>query len=188
MGEMLISYVIGLSDIELMEHSLVKEAIIAEESLNGKEIDGFSDDFDQIYDNVIGQASIQKVGDKINPEKCRYLGELHHADYLLHGSIDYLGTGESSFMSPLPIYNFSYKAPSLEAVVTVRLIKANTGEVIWLTQKRGVSKESLWKYRGLSIGSDELNDQLFLEALEKISKKVIKQMQEDTNKGILIFN
>ena len=70
---------------------------------------------------------------------------MQHAKYLLHGSIDYLGTGESSFMLPFPKYDFSYKAPYLDAVVTIRLIKADTGEVVWLAQKRGASKESLWR-------------------------------------------
>ena len=167
----------------------MKEAVIAEQSLNGTSGDNIvgSDDFDAIYDGVAGQACLQRIGDKVNPDKTKYLGEVHHAEYLLHGSIDYLGTGESSFMSPFPAYDFSYKAPYLDAVVTIRLIKADTGEVIWLTQQRGASKESLWKYKGVAIGSDELNNQLFVEALEKISKKVMKQMSEDMKKGVLKF-
>ena len=189
MEDLLLSDIMNFPDIDLMERSTVKEAVLAEQSLNGTSVDNIvgTDDFDVIYDGVAGQACLQKVGDKVNPEKTKYLGEAHHARYLLHGSIDYLGTGESSFMSPLPAYDFSYKAPCLDAVVTIRLIKADTGEVIWLTQKRGASKESLWKYKGVSIGSDELNNQLFVEALEKISKKVMKQMTEDMKKGILKF-
>ena len=187
--ELLLSDIMNLPDIDLMERSTVKEAVIAEQSLNGTSVDNIvcSDDFDAIYDGVAGQACLQRIGDKVNPDKTKYLGEAHHAKYLLHGSIDYLGTGESSFMSPLPAYDFSYKAPYLDAVVTIRLIKADTGEVIWLTQQRGASKESLWKYKGVAIGSDELNNQLFVEALEKISKKVMKQMSEDMKKGVLKF-
>ena len=176
-------------NLYLVERSTVKEAIIAEQSLNGSNADNIvgSDDFDAIYDGVAGQACLQRIGDKVNPDKTKYLGEAHHAEYLLHGSIDYLGTGESSFMSPFPAYDFSYRAPYLDAVVTIRLIKADTGEVVWLTQQRGASKESLWKYKGVAIGSDELNNQLFVEALEKISKKVMKQMSEDMKKGVLKF-
>lgn len=88
-------------------------------------------------------------------------------------------------MLPFPKYDFSYKAPYLDAVVTIRLIKADTGEVVWLAQKRGASKESLWKYKGVAIGSDELNNQLFVEALEKIGKKVLKQIAEDIRLGKL---
>lgn len=189
MEELLLSDIMNFSEIDLMERSTVKEAVIAEQSLNGTNVDNIvgSDDFDAIYDGVAGQACLQRIGDKVNPDKTKYLGEAHHAKYLLHGSIDYLGTGESSFMSPLPAYDFSYKAPYLDAVVTIRLIKADTGEVIWLTQQRGASKESLWKYKGVAIGSDELNNQLFVEALEKISKKVMKQMSEDMKKGVLKF-
>ncbi|WP_418948517.1 hypothetical protein [Phascolarctobacterium succinatutens] len=189
MEELLLSDIMNFSEIDLMERSTVKEAVIAEQSLNGTNVDNIvgSDDFDAIYDGVAGQACLQRIGDKANPDKTKYLGEAHHAEYLLHGSIDYLGTGESSFMSPFPAYDFSYKAPYLDAVVTIRLIKADTGEVIWLTQQRGASKESLWKYKGVAIGSDELNNQLFVEALEKISKKVMKQMSEDMKKGVLKF-
>ena len=169
MEELMLSDIMNFPEFDLMERSTVKEAVIAEQSLNGTSGDNIvgSDDFDAIYDGVAGQACLQRIGDKVNPDKTKYLGEAHHAKYLLHGSIDYLGTGESSFMSPLPAYDFSYKAPYLDAVVTIRLIKADTGEVIWLTQQRGASKESLWKYKGVAIGSDELNNQLFVEALEK---------------------
>lgn len=189
MEDLLLSDIMNFSEIDLMERSTVKEAVIAEQSLNGTSVDNIvgSDDFDAIYDGVAGQACLQRIGDKVNPEKTKYLGKAHHAKYLLHGSIDYLGTGESSFMSPLPAYDFSYKAPYLDAVVTIRLIKADTGEIIWLTQKRGASKESLWKYKGVAIGSDELNNQLFVEALEKVSKKVMKQLAEDMKKGVLKF-
>lgn len=189
MEELMLSDIMNFPEFDLMERSTVKEAVIAEQSLNGTNGDNIvgSDDFDAIYDGVAGQVCLQRIGDKVNPDKTKYLGEAHHAKYLLHGSIDYLGTGESSFMSPLPAYDFSYKAPYLDAVVTIRLIKADTGEVIWLTQQRGASKESLWKYKGVAIGSDELNNQLFVEALEKISKKVMKQMSEDMKKGVLKF-
>ena len=189
MEEFMLSDIMNFHEFDLMERSTVKEAVIAEQSLNGTSGDNIvgSDDFDAIYDGVAGQACLQRIGEKVNPDKTKYLGEAHHAKYLLHGSIDYLGTGESSFMSPLPAYDFSYKAPYLDAVVTIRLIKADTGEVIWLTQQRGASKESLWKYKGVAIGSDELNNQLFVEALEKISKKVMKQMSEDMKKGVLKF-
>ena len=88
---------------------------------------------------------------------------------------------ESEYLELYPVIGY------LDAVVTIRLIKADTGEVIWLTQQRGASKESLWKYKGVAIGSDELNNQLFVEALEKISKKVMKQMSEDMKKGVLKF-
>lgn len=189
MEEFLLSDIMDFPEIYLVERSTVKEAIIAEQSLNGSNADNIvdTDDFDAIYDGVAGQACLQRIGDKVNPDKTKYLGKAHHAEYLLHGSIDYLGTGESSFMSPFPAYDFSYKAPYLDAVVTILLIKADTGEVIWLTQQRGASKESLWKYKGVAIGSDELNNQLFVEALEKISKKVMKQMSEDMKKGVLKF-
>ena len=189
MEDVLLSDIMDFPNLYLVERSTVKEAVIAEQSLNGTSVDNIvgSDDFDAIYDGVAGQACLQRIGDKVNPDKTKYLGEAHHAEYLLHGSIDYLGTGESSFMSPFPAYDFSYKAPYLDAVVTIRLIKADTGEVVWLTQQRGASKESLWKYKGVAIGSDELNNQLFVEALEKISKKVMKQMSEDMKKGVLKF-
>lgn len=189
MGDLLLSDIINFPDIDLMERNTVKEVLTAEQSLNGSNMENLAatDDFDIIYDNVAGQACLQKLGDKVNQEKSKYLGEVHHAKYLLHGSIDYLGTGESSFMLPFPKYDFSYKAPYLDAVVTIRLIKADTGEVIWLTQQRGASKESLWKYKGVAIGSDELNNQLFVEALEKVSKKVMKQLAEDMKNGVLKF-
>lgn len=187
MEDLLLSDIINFPDIDLMERNTVKEVLTAEQSLNGSNMENLAntDDFDVIYDNVAGQACLQKLGDKVNQEKTKYLGEVHHAKYLLHGSIDYLGTGESSFMSPFPKYDFSYKAPYLDAVVTIRLIKAETGEVVWLAKKRGASKESLWKYKGVEIGSDELNNQLFVEALEKIGKKALKQMAEDIRLGKL---
>lgn len=191
MEDLLISGLVDFPGIVLVERKYSKKALAIEQSFNGmsiKDINTLDDGvnkFDAIYDNVVGQASVQKTGDILNLESSQYLGKFYEADYLLHGTIDYLGTSESSFMSPIPKYDFSYKAPCLDAVVTIRIIRAQTGKVVWLLQERGSSKESLWKYRGVTIGSDELNNQLFVEALTKIDKKVLHKLEKDINIGEL---
>lgn len=189
--ELIISDLVDFPEIVLVERKENKETIAIESIFNGTDIrhngilDHNNNEIDAIYDNVVGQVSVHRKGDVISLEKSQYLGKIHQAKYLMHGTIDYLGTSESSFMSPIPKYDFSYKAPCLDAVVTVRIIESQTGRVVWLCQERGSSKESLWKYRGVAIGSGELNSQLFVEALTKIDKKILKQLEDDLKTGSL---
>ena len=90
MEELMLSDIMNFPEFDLMERSTVKEAVIAEQSLNGTSGDNIvgSDDFDAIYDGVAGRDCLQRIGDKVNPDKTKYLGKAHHAEYLLHGSID----------------------------------------------------------------------------------------------------
>ena len=191
MEELIISDLVDFPSIMLVERKESKETIVIEHIFTGTDISPDrvlnlnNNDIDVIYDNVVGQVSVHRKGDIVNLEYSQYLGRFYQVKYLMHGTIDYLGTSESSFMSPIPKYDFSYKAPCLDAVVTVRIIESQTGRVVWLCQERGSSKESLWKYQGVEIGSGELNSQLFVEALTKIDKKILKRLDYDLKNGSL---
>ena len=82
-------------------------------------------------------------------------------------------------MLPLKNSLFEMKNPYLEALVTVRIIKAETGKVIWKMQEKGVSKESLIQYKGVTLGTGEFNNTMFTEAMDKISVRIASDLQED---------
>ena len=79
------------------------------------------------------------------------------------------------------------KNPYLEALVTVRIIKAETGKVIWKMQEKGVSKESLIQYKGVTLGTGEFNNTMFAEAMDKISVRIASDLQEDIAQKKLVL-
>ena len=88
---------------------------------------------------------------------------------------------------PLQYFVLSNTSQSLEAVVTVKIIKASTGEVVWTKQERAASKNSVNKALGVTLGTKGFSSDLFYEALDKISKRIVKDLAKDLKNGELVL-
>ncbi len=173
----------SIPELALMEHFAIQEALTVEKKLNTSLDDVStvveSTDFQKAFETVNSNVTNKSVGAGILPAKTRMIGNKYHADYLIHGTIDYLGKNSKQIMLPLKNSLFEMKNPYLEALVTVRIIKAETGKVIWKKQEKGVSKESLIQYKGVTLGTGEFNNTMFAEAMDKISVRIARDLQED---------
>ncbi len=187
----LVEELTSLPDLVLMEHFAIQEALSVERKLNSS-IDNVSTivdntDFQKAFETVNSNVTNKGTGARILPAKTRMIGKKYHADYLIHGTIDYLGKNSKQIMLPLKNSLFEMKNPYLEALVTIRIIKAETGKVIWKKQEKGVSKESLIQFKGVTLGTGVFNNTMFREAMDKISIKIAKDLQEDLSLNKLVL-
>lgn len=187
----LVEELTSLPELSLMEHFAIQEALTVEKKLNTT-IDNVSAvvdnaDFEKVFEAVNSNVTNKGTGAGILPAKTRMIGKKYHADYLIHGTIDYLGKNSKHIMIPLKNSLFEMNNPYLEAVVTIRIIKAETGKVVWKKQEKGVSKESLIQFKGVTLGTGEFNNTMFREAMDKISIKIAKDLKEDLSLKKLVL-
>ena len=127
-------------------------------------------------------------GDSIPAKNTKVIGDKYHVNYILHGTIDYLGKGKNFMMVPLPHFFVSSINPYLEARVTLRLIEAQTGRIVWSHKERGGSRDSLYNLKDFTFGTGEFSNQLFVEAMKKISKKFAESLADDLEKGRVLLH
>ena len=190
--DFLLEELLKLNSVRVMERRAIKEALDAAKklSLSAKDNDEVvaNNDFATVF--AVSENNLsEKTRDDYVPDKLtRILGQKYNADYILHGTIDYLGKGQSFMMVPLPQFFVSSTNPYLEARVTVRLIEAKTGKILWCRREKGVSKDSLYNIKGFTFGTGQFSNQLFVEAMKKISKKVANSLGKDLEEGKLILH
>ena len=191
----LLEELLNIPFIHVMERRVIKEALDAERKLvlTDKDIKNVvaTNDFATVFAAAENDLNSKKKGDSIPAEVTRVIGSRYHADYILHGTIDYLGKGKNFMMVPLPNFALSSVNPYLEAWVTLRLIEAKTGRVLWCRKEKGISKDSLYGImkgtQGVSFGTSEFSNQFFVEAMKKVSKKFAKSFANDLETGKLIL-
>lgn len=192
MDELLLERLFGANKFVLMEHCNDEDVIIAESKFN------FTSDY--LYNAVdnkdfatVFQASENDISDKMEGEyldadSTKVIGRRNGAEYLLHGSIDELFVENDFMILPLKDYIFTNKSHELVAYATVRIIHADTGKIVWARKEKGVSKESLHSLQNITVGTTKFSNQMFYEALDKICKKVVKDLVKDLKKGKLVLS
>lgn len=192
----------------------VREVTVAEAALATGDFNaifegpGFSEDKAQ----SIATAS---VGQIITPSITKEIGDAHKADYLIQGTIINIGTGNwwnEDFMamsSALNIVSSLAAAPVASALggalgplggllggmnvkrtgigvqSDLRLIKADTGEVIWCKRVVGIADQHQINAGLFSIGSSKLNANLYAKAMDKAATKIVDALIADMDSGKL---
>lgn len=151
--------------------------------------------------------STAELGQILSPELTKKIGEEVGAEYLIHGTIANLGNGtwdesEAAFAASL-ITSALFGGPvNTQAVSSgiflqcdLRIIKAETGEVVWKKSFAGqVSKTATGtgrKYLGMGISVDspvtapKLESKAYSTLLEKTVDEITKGVIEDFNAGKL---
>lgn len=185
----LLEELLNLKNVRVMERRVIKEALDAERklSLSAKDVDEVvaNNDFATVFAAADNNLNEKIRGDYVPVKQTKLIGQKYHADYILHGTIEYLGKGKNYMMVPLPQFMVSSINPYLEAWVTVRLIDAQSGKILWWRREKGVSRDSLYNIQGFTFGTGEFSNQLFVEAMKKISKKVADSLEKDLEQGKL---
>ncbi len=185
----LLEELLNIPFIHVMERRVIKEALDAERKLvlTDKDMKNIveTNDFATVFAEAENDLNSKRKGDYIPSKQTKIIGQKYQADYILHGTIEYLGKGKNFMMVPLPHFFVSSQNPYLEAHVFIRMIEASTGEIVWTCREKGVSKDGIYKVKGFTFGTGEFSNQLFVEAMKKISKKVVTTLVNDVEKGIL---
>lgn len=173
------------------EHFMDETVLDVEKNLNS---DSYSikkakenEDFEFLM--TVHDDSIHKkgAGQFLSQELTRTIGEKYNVDYILHGSVEYLGADIEIDTSLVSIAGIEKTKPYLVAVVIVRLIDALSGQVVWTCQAYGKAKDHLYSGRNLKLGNGKLNSQLFYEAIDDVSRKVIDMLEDDIKNGKLVL-
>lgn len=173
-------------------------------AINSGDYNNFFEDgsFDEQKAQTIATA---QVGQIISPEITSKIGKDHGADYLIHGTIINLGTGDwlnenlefisgavTQYASVAAAYgsnvlgvlgNFGtieVQTKGIGVQCDVRVIKAQTGEVIWSKRVTGVAEQSLIGIGPIVFGHTNVSYSLYQKAIDKAVDKISKALIEET--------
>ncbi|WP_304117521.1 hypothetical protein [Phascolarctobacterium succinatutens] len=147
-----------------------------------------------------------QVGQYISPAITSEIGRHHGAEYLLQGTIINLGVGEwwdgnlatlsqtigyaSGMMgsgaanamaaTPLGILgSMSVERTGIGVQSDMRIIKASTGEVVWSKRVVGIGDQKQFGIGFLTVGSTELNANLYAKAMDKAAQNIVDALVAD---------
>lgn len=152
-----------------------------------------------------------QLGQILTPELTQEIGQLHGAEYLIQGTIINLGSGNwwNEDLSMISGALTSLAAASASAVSSVlnnalgnfggidiekngigvqcdvRIIKADTGEIIWNKRVVGVGESSMVSFGFVSVGARGLNENLYTKAMNKAAEKIVTALVADMEKNQL---
>lgn len=161
--------------------------------------------FDERKAQTIATA---QVGQIISPEITSKIGREHGADYLLHGTIINLGTGNwlnenlefisgavNQYLSVAAAYgsnvlgvlgNFGaieVQTKGIGVQCDVRVIKAQTGEVVWSKRVTGVGEQSLIGIGPVVFGHSNVSYSLYQKAIDKAVDKIANALIDEATTG-----
>ncbi len=188
-SELLLTELFDCQYLALVERYPVEEALNAEDRMNVTEEKKWeavdNQDFEYLFQMKENDMNKKGRGDFVPKEVTKVIGEKYHAEYLVHGTIEFLGTGIATDETLKYFTGISRTTPYLTAGIAVRLIHANTGEVVWAKRIRGISKDSYFEYKGIGGGTKELNSQLFHKAVQKACEITRRELTADFEKGLI---
>ena len=149
-----------------------------------------------------------QVGQYISPNIISQIGEQHGAEYLLQGTIINLGLGDwwdgnlamvsqtvgyasgmmgtnaSNAMAATPLSilgSVSVERTGIGVQCDMRLIKASSGEVVWSKRVVGIGDQKQFGIGFLTVGSTELNANLYAKAMDKAAQNIVDSLVADLN-------
>ncbi|MBR2215496.1 MAG: hypothetical protein IJ849_07035 [Selenomonadaceae bacterium] len=117
-------------------------------------------------------------GQLVSPAIVKKIGQDHQVDYLVQGTIDYIGTSKKS--------NEDFSTGKMTVRCTLRLIQANTGKVIWIKSLDASDTNTSMKVSFFTIGSSKLDMNLYSKMLDKAAKKIVEKLITDLDAGSLL--
>lgn len=202
---------------ENMERILYEERAAEFQNAKASMLDGKFDKlfegqgYNEDWAQTIATAA---VGQTINPQITSSIGKAHNAEYLIQGTIINIGTGGwanrdvnnaitiLSHVSSTPLFagasaalgpvgmlmnGFGIDKSVIGLCADLRIIKADTGKVIW--QKRVMGKNSKSKVKLLNgmvqVGSTKLNSDMYFKTVEDSANLIAQALIEDAAAGKL---
>ena len=118
-----------------------------------------------------------KVGQIVSPTITSAIGKQHGADYLIQGTIINLGRGNNTPLNG----NVSIKESAIRIEISIRIIKAENGEVVWSKEVDAQKKSSSTKIGIVKIGTEKLSSSMYSEIMEKASQRIVDAIISDQN-------
>lgn len=127
--------------------------------------------FDSNHAQSIAAA---KVGQIVSPSITAAIGREHGADYLIQGTIINLGQGDAQANINLQgILYYGQKTSVIGITVAVRVIKAETGEIVWAEEVTGDKRSSLHQVGAfIKFGTAKLTSDMYSDAMEEAAQNI----------------
>lgn len=126
--------------------------------------------FDSNHAQSIATA---KVGQIVSPTITSAIGREHGADYLIQGTIINLGQGEALGSINTSAFYYGQKTSVIGIMVAVRVIKAETGEVVWAEEIIGDKRSTLHQVGSfIKFGSAKLTTDMYSQAIDEAAQKI----------------
>ena len=156
------------------------------------------------------------LGQIISPKITAAIGTQHNAEYLIQGTVINIGTGNwlnmdamqaamytqqavsylagtaggaGSLLGPVGALfaGFNTKETGVGVQADLRLIRADTGEVIWTKRVVGKDMQKQHNLMGglIKVGSDKLNNEMYFKAVEKSADLIAQALIADADAGKL---
>ncbi len=160
--------------------------------------------------STIGAA---KKGQTVYPEIMKSIGKKHGADYIIQGTINNFGRasqikdelgqiagtvsgvanlfGAGGIASVADIFSdSSTKKQFLGVVVSLRLIRADSGKVVW--EQRIIGQSDIKKFsagsKAIQIGNDKVSGDTYAKAMDDAAETAVKALLEDVEvKKLLLY-
>lgn len=138
--------------------------------------------FDLIHAQSIANAI---VGQIVSPTITATIGRENSADYLIQGTIINLGQGNFSAESKGRNAYIYQKTASVGVELALRVIKAETGEIVWAKEISEVKRTDLVQVGMIMVGTAKLTSDMYSEMIEKAAQKISDALIEDLGSGKL---
>lgn len=137
------------------------------------------------------------TGQFVRPELTRAIGEKNGVEYLIQGTLENIGIGTTeddtigkdaailarsgrtiSIIGEL-LEGAKIEQKFLAVAVSLRIIEASTGKVVWDKKIVGESHVTSLKNDKIAVGNDKLQDETFHKAMNEAAENIVKAMLTD---------
>ena len=131
------------------------------------------------------------TGQIVYPELTRAIGEKSGVEYLIQGTIEQFGTAKNvdgSIGEIAKLFGGSVgeifadaqtEKKFLAVEVSMRIIEASSGKVVWDKKIIGYSHVTVLKNDKISIGKNKLQEETFHKVLNEAAENIVQAMLED---------
>lgn len=187
--KLLLDKLLEVETLYIYERTITSDSLDIEKDLVGnkdkvnKAID--EKNFTAIFQTAQSDIAFKQQGDYLPCSKTRKLKEKYGVDYIIYGSVDFIGGKERDRKIVWDNLKYGHSSNIVTVFSTLRIIESNTGKIVWCHREKGRVKDRFDSLNNFSYGTKEFSNHLFYEALDEISEKMIKKLSKDLDKGIL---
>lgn len=191
MEQVIIDKLLELDEISIYERKITNDSLEIEQELTGdKNLISNAitkNDFNSIFNVAQNDISTKKTGDYLPVRKTRLLGQKYSAKYIIHGSIDFIGGNERNNNIVWDSINLKHISNSITIFSSLRVIETQTGRIVWHQREKGKVKDRFDSLNNFSYGTKEFSNQLFYEALDEVSTRIIDALRKNLRNKKLIL-
>ncbi len=150
-------------------------------------------------DDAAQSISSADKGQIVSPSVTKAIGEENGAEYIIQGTITDIGRGGNISWDTMAMYGqmpmeysilmaFIPKKIGISIMADVRVIRSETGEVVWCNTFVGNDTQSYHDLGIAKFGSDKMNNEMYYKAVNATAKNIADSMLADLAAGNLFGN